>query len=260
MDDDATQVITSYRHYKTDQFFDTDGDLQEKNGEFTKNELELYAQYGLTSHWTIGVALAASSEEDSQQLTMFNPRTNQNEQTQRILQIEGLSRIEPFARYQLYRDNIYAVALQPTVKLPSLYANELPAEAQPDEWEAELALLSGMNFTFLRRTHFAEISGAYRHRQGKLGDQTKVEARAGLTINDQFVIMPEVQWTQSIDEINNNFATLGGSNNFDLFKAQLSGIMRINNVTHLQAGGFRHVSGANTGGGGGFVLSLWRQF
>lgn len=259
LDEHAQQHIITYRHYKTDTFYDTDGVQRDKNGEFTKNELEYYVQYGVTPDVTLGISLAASSEEDSQQIISTNSAGIRSS-SQRILTIEGLSRIEGFARYQLYRDDIYALAIQPTVKLPSLYTQDLPPQAQPDEWEGELALLGGRNFTLFTKNHYAEASIAYRHRLGDLGDQVKTELRFGFSFNDRFVLMPELQYTHSVDEINRNFATLSGSNNYHLLKGQLSGIYRVGDRTNIQAGAYRHLDGTNTGGGGGVLIALWQSF
>lgn len=260
LDEGAQQHIITYRYYDADRLFNLQGEERNKNGVFRKQSLEYYSEYGLTPAWTIGATLIASREEDKQDITRFDTFTRQNITSQRMLEVEGLSRIEPFARYQLYRDNDYALAVQPTVKLPSLYAGGLPPQAQPDEWEGEIALLAGANFSLLGRTHYADSRIGYRHRQGALGDQWIANATLGLSLDEDWTLMPQLETITSADTLDQNFATLSGSNNFDLMKGQISVLYRVADGMHVQAGYFVDIQGKNTGAGSGTLLSLWLSY
>lgn len=251
LDKNTRKHFITYRYYSTDEFFDIDGDKRDKNGKFTKNEIEYYTEYGWTPKLTVGMTLAATKEEDKQ---------NFANAPQRILEIDGVTRIEPFLRYQLYRDDLYALAVQPSIKLPSLYTESLPPEAQEDKLEVELAMIGGRNFNLLNRSHYAETKLAYRTRQGQLGDQYIMEGRLGLSLSEDWALMPEIQYTRSVDDVRRNFSTLSGSNDYNLLKGQVSLLYSINDKTSIQLGAFKHLDGDNTGAGGGGLVSLWLTF
>lgn len=256
----AKQHIVTYRYYSADEFYTAQGKRRDKNGTFRKHEIEHYFEAGLTDTLTLGWSLALSHENDRQNNNDFNPLTNQTVSVSREITLEGVSRIEPFARFQLYRDNHYALAIQPSVKFPSLYANELPAEAQPDEWEGELALQGGRSFIWLNHSHYIDTSLGYRYRDGELGNQYRAIATFGSYLTPKFGTLLQLQHIEAIGAIDANFATLSGSNNFDLTKLQISGLYEILPNIALQLGGSADIDGVNTGRGTSVFSGLWFTF
>ncbi len=255
-----SQHIVTYRYYSADEFYDARGKKKDKDGTFRKHEIEHYYEAGLTDIVTLGWSVALSHENDRQNISRFNPLTNQAEQVSREITLEGISRIEPFARFQLYRDETYAIAFQPSLKFPSLYANNVPAEAQPDEWEGELALQAGHSFSWLRKNHYIDSSLGYRYRDGNLGNQYRAALTLGSQLTPRFGTLLQLQHIQSVSEIDVNFATLSGSNNFDLTKLQMSGLYEILPNISVQLGISGDIDGVNTGRGTSVFSGLWLRF
>jgi protein XagA len=256
----TSQRIITYRYYSADQFYNSQGKKADKDGTFRKHEIEQYYERGVTDWLTIGQSFAVSNEHDQQNTSRFNPLTNQREFAVRDITLEGLSRIEPFARMQLYRSNTVAIALQPSFKFASLYANDVPAEAQADEWEAEMAVQFGHNFTLWSHPHYIDTSLGYRHRDGNLGNQYRAAFTLGTAWRDDVDVLLQAQHIESASHIDTNFATLSGANNFDLTKLQLSGVYDITPRIALQLGASKDIDGTNTGSGSSIFSALWLRF
>ncbi len=260
LDEGEEQHFITYRYYSTDSFFDRQGNERDKRGEFTKNEINYYAEYGWNADWTIGTSLFLTHEEDRQRFDVQDPVTGTFSEQQRTLELQGLSRADVFARYQVYRDDTYAVAVQPLLTLPPAYVGGIPSEVTQEDGAIELGVLAGRNFELFGRKHYADSKLAYRHRFGDGDDQYILEALAGLSLADDWTLIPELQYTDAVGGIDSALTTIAGQNDYRLFKLQLSALYQITDGVGIQAGGFRHVSGRNTGAGGGGLLSLWLSF
>jgi hypothetical protein len=236
------------RTYATDSYFDINGKKHAKGGNFTKYEAQYYAEYGVTPAWTVGYNLFASHQRDS------------SPSRASIIELRGLTRADLFARYQLYRDDTYAIALQPSLTLPPYYTTQKIADAVLyDQPAAEAAMLVGRNFLFYGKSHWLSAKAAYRHRGGALDDQYIVEAQAGIRLTDALSFIPEWSHIHAASPITVPLRTIAGDNNYTLTKLHASLAYQLTSALTLQAGAFQHVAGVNAGAGGGGLFSLWIQ-
>ena len=113
---------------------------------------------------TVGSSLFLAKETDKQLFDVQNSPPNGITTIERVIDIQGINRADVFARYQLYRDDAHAVAIQPLLTLPSAYEGRLPAEVVEDEGALELAVLGGRNVRLLGNNHFIDGKIAYRQR------------------------------------------------------------------------------------------------
>jgi hypothetical protein len=250
------QLIITTRFYATVNYFDGNGQRRSKNGRYRKYELQHYGEWGLSDAWTLGANVAYSRAEDVSRADAF-ALSDDPAASGRSIKISGLNRAELFARYQLYRDDTYAFAVQPLIAFPPWYVRNLPEGVPADPMEAELALLGGRNFSWFGRSHYVDTSLAYRARGQSLNDQLRFHAALGLNLDERWTLLPELDHTQNLGGITFASTTITGQNDYDLTKAQLSALYHLSPRFSLQGGAFSHVSGRNTGAGGGGLLSLW---
>jgi protein XagA len=250
------QLILTTRFYATVNYFDGQGNLQAKRGRYRKREVQQYGEYGLSDVWTLGANVAYSSAKDVTRADAF-ALGDDPAASDRSISISGLNRAELFARYQLYRDDVYAFAVQPLVALPPWYVRNQPDGIPADPMEAELAVLGGRNFSLFGQSHYADFATAYRVRGQSLNDQLRFHAAIGLNLNERWTLLPEFDHTQNLGGITFATTTITGQNDYDLSKAQLSVLYHLSSRFSLQGGAFSHVDGRNTGAGGGGLLSVW---
>lgn len=233
-------------YYSTAHSFDSDGQ-KTKQPRFTKYELNPYVEYGLNENWTLGASL-------------FLQALSQESQNQGSSENWGLGNSELFACYQLYRAGRSAVSIEPFYALPARYGRIGEPRAGREDSDVGMALNAGRSFLFYHQEHFAALRMGYRHRLGELGDQLHLEARAGLRMNERWMLMPELLWTLPVGALDSARQSVAGQNDYDLKKGQFSVVYSLNEASSIQAGIFRHLAGEDTGAGGGALLSLWHRF
>lgn len=239
------QIIRNFTFYSTGEAFDGKGRRADNPG-FRKGEFNPYAEYGASEDWTLGTSL-------------FFQYLEQDNAEGGALSNRGLGEMEWFARYQLLQEGGYALSIQPLVNLPGHYFDKNGPIAGREDWDAELALLGGYGFSWRGRDHYIDAKAAYRYRSGALADQYRLSAAAGFALDDAWQVVPELHFTGRANGTNKTLS-LGGQNDYELLKAQLSFVWRFNEVYSLQFGGFRHVEGKDTGAGGGVMVALWTQW
>lgn len=239
------QLIHNVVFYSTGESFAPDGHRRDDPG-FRKLEVNPYLEYGASDDWTLGTSF-------------FFQYLEQDDAKGGSLSNRGLGEMEWFARYQLLREHGYALAIQPLVNLPGHYFDKRGPIAGREDWDAELAALSGYGFSWRGRHHYVDAKAAYRYRSGPLRDQYRLSAVAGLQLDDDWQVMPELHFTGRAQG-GANVLSLGGQNDYELLKAQLSLVWRFNEHYALQLGGFRHIAGKDTGAGGGAMVAVWTQW
>ena len=247
IDVDESNNFATYRYYSTNEYFDLHGNKQRKNSDFSKKELQVLSEYGLSENWNIGFNLFGNNQIDSN-----SHKTN--------YELTGISRTDLFARRQLYRNDDYAISSQMSVSLPAYYTNKnADGKVLYEKLAAELALFAGYNFEALGQHHWAASKIAYRHRTGVFDDQYLLSTQMGLRVHEKLAIIPEINITQSAKEIATPLNSIAGDNNYNLTNAQISVAYDITDNVSLQLGLFQHVAGKNAGAGGGGFLSLWLE-
>ncbi len=250
------QYIVTYRSYATVAYFSGNGDRRDKLGRFNKQEVNVYSEYGVTNDLTAGVSLFVSRSSDVSRANAYTAFEESAPMSSKI-ELSGLRRTELFLRSQLYRDDAYVFSLQPVVSLPGYYVTHSEGSAIADAFEWGADAMGGLNFSLLGRMHFADLSAGYRVRGDGLGDQYRLHAGVGLSLDDDWTLLPELDTTISATGIHLATTTITGQNDYDLTKAQLSAVYKVNDRVRLQGGIFDHVAGRNTGAGGGGLLSVW---
>jgi hypothetical protein len=252
------QHIITYRTYETTSYFSGDGKRRDKRGNYTKQEVNYYNEVGVTNFWTLGSSLTGSRTTDVERFDSFTPFGETTEAT-RTLELAGLTRSAFFARYQLHRDEDYALSVQPLVALPALYTTTVPEGVTKDPFEMEISATVGKNFALMGQNHYAEIQAGYRYRSGILGNQTLLRTTLGISLNENWTLMPELNYTGLVGGVNYAATTITGQNDYSLTTPQFSALYRVTDSVRVQAGVFSHAAGRNTGAGGGTLLSLWIQ-
>ncbi len=240
------QVILAARYYTTDEFFDNQSNRRDQP-RYSKYELNPYLEYGFTDAITLG----ANGFVDY--VTQKNPATTHDTNLM-------LSDVELFSRVRVAHGEDWVFSLQPLIKFPSLYHHSDAPRSGSEFFDAELSAQAGKSFSAFGQSHFTTFSAGYRHRFDTPKDQIKLEWAAGLTLDDHWMLLPQVAYTGRIDAAANSTFTQSGQDDYNLLKLQLSGRYHLSDFWALEGGAFVHGWGENTGSGGGVVFALWRQF
>lgn len=249
----------SFSSYRTNRFITVD-DRRIAQPTFIKREWNSYAEYGWRDDTTLGFNLFLHRLESDR--GQYNPILSRME----IIRDDnyGLADSEVFIRQKLWQGTVFGhdarLAVQPLLKLPSLYLEGGPPRSGTDTFDGELRLQGGMTFPLLARHHFAAMDIAYRKRGGNWRDQIKADTTLGLQLSDDFMFLSQLHVTKRAQGTSHAANTSDTVNDYDLWKAQLSLVYRLNATTRLQMGGFRHIHARNTGDGDGIVFSIWREF
>lgn len=252
------QLILNHFYYSSDAFFDADGQRQSQP-RFDKFEINPYLEYGISDDWTIGASLFAhyvtqeTRTETGSGVTLSGHSDN-----------VGLGNSEIFARWQLYRGGRAAIALQPLVKLPALYARNRLPKAGSEAFDAELSLLGGYGFDGWGRAHYIDTRLGYRHRfSAGLEDQLRADLKLGLRLNRALSLIPELSATLAFNGNTDTTFTQDGQNDYDLLKLGLAAQYELHDLApgaFVQLGGFAHVAGRNAGEGYGLLLATGFNF
>jgi hypothetical protein len=234
-------AVISTSYYETHEFFDADGNTQPQE-RFTKQELNLYGEYGAWDSTTLGVNLFLNHVE------------------QAGLSNAGLSNSELFVRQRIYRDDSRVISLQPLLKLPSLDAEDRAPRGGSKSTDGALYLLYGENIHVFSPSDYADMALGIRARSDGLAPQWHLEMKAGMQINDRLTVIPAFTIIQSINpDIAAAFAETGDLD-FSLRKAELSAAYQLDGGRYVQCSVFSHVAGKQTGSGEGITLSYGVKF
>lgn len=241
----AIQIIQSNTAYSTKHYFDTQG-KERAQPLYQKAEASAYTEYGLYDGITIGGQLAFDAVRQDTAAGSF---TGYN-----------LADSEFFARQRLYKDDLQVVSIQPSITLPSPDSKTAFPKIGSDNVSASLRGAYGRNLNILGRWHYADIEAAYVRRMGDAADQWKLDATLGYKLSDRWQVKPQIFYTKSTQKIKAARFTQSSADNYDLVKAQFSVQYAFSKRNAVELGAFSHVSGKNTGGGNGMVLSWIGNF
>ena len=240
------QTITTARYYTTNEFFNNDGDRRNQP-RYTKYEINPYIEYGLTDSLTLGFNAFADY------VTQNPPALARDSNIM-------LSDVEVFGRFRIAQGADWVFSLQPLIKFPSLYEYDNAPRSGSEFWDAEISAQAGKNFTWWNRTHFTTFTAGYRHRFETPKDQFKLEWTTGLRLDDRWQITPQISYTGRVDSVSNPTFTQSGQDDYNLLKLQLGALYALSETVSVEAGGFLHSQGENTGSGGGVMLAIWKKF
>lgn len=244
------QLILTASFFDIGTFFNPASKIQpfDYGGRFRKYELNPYLEYGLTPRVTAVLNVRIPYLEYSND---FN--------AQRSL---GFGDIEAGLRRRFNsQESATVFSGQMTVLFPtySMDRNPPPGNGQVD---VDTRLLLGRGITFARRHGFWEIAGAYRYRSGPPADEFRSDATVGLDLTHRLMVM--VQYF-GITGLQNGRPFQVGTNpnvqsDFDLYKAQISLVVRMPHRTRFQIGWLDAFAGRNTGHGQEAIIAFWKDF
>lgn len=243
-------VIAGWRDYRASERFSPSGSRQPlgPGGIFRSRAAHVWTEVGLTDRWTgilSGTVQSLRYQDAGYQSSAVAPGDLE----------AGLRRGLRVA------DSGWQVSAQMLLKAPA-YSQRV--EPRPGNGQADLegSLLAGRSFPVASRWGFLSLEGGYRKRWGQPADQFRGEAAAG------------IHWNQRLTLTAQSFAirragalpTAGGGRNpmiepvFDLYKVQLSAVVRVAPGWSLQTGYGLDVAGRNIGRGRQWMVAVWKTF
>lgn len=252
----TAQTLTTYY---TDRFVASNG-IRSPQPNFRKLEWNSYAEYGWRRDTTLGMSLFAHRVETDR--WQYNPTLTRIEHYSE--QNYGLADSEFFLRQKLWNGKLRGLdthfSLQPLVKLPSAYLDAGTPRGGTDSFDLEMRLQSGISFPLYDHHHFLAADIAYRKRGGAWRNQIKADVSLGLTLTDRVMLLSQFHLTERPNGTANPATSSATVNDYDLWKAQASLVLRLTETTRVQFGGYKHIYARNTGDGEGVLFSIWREF
>jgi hypothetical protein len=244
------QVILTGSFYRTEQLFDRDGDRLtfDFDGRFEKREFNPFIEFGLTDRLTLLLNLFMSKQQFSNQ---FSTLSN-----------TGLGDSEVGLRLRLTRTDVPVLfAVQSVVKLATAEKGGEVALGNR-QTDVDVRGVFGGSIGHGSQPPFWSVEAGFRKRTDGPADELKLDATLGVYVQRRIMLMAQLSGTKGLKnadqfDINGN-PTL--SPDYDLYRLQGSAVFTLAPRLRLQAGGFAHAFGRNTGAGGGGLVSAWVTF
>jgi len=244
------QVILSGSLFRTATSFDASGKPQlfSDGGRFRQFYLNPYLEYGLTRRLTLVANLPAPF------LCFANRYGAQSS--------AGLGDVEVALKRRFNAiESAWAVSGQFTVMFPAYSPSRNPAPGNHQE-DLEARFLLGRGATLAGRHFFWDTEVAYRYRTGAPADQVRADATTGLDLTRRLTLMGQFF---SIKGLHNGQPLAANSNpnaqsDFDLYKYQVSLVVKAGRTVRIQGGWSNAFAGRNTGRGQSAILALWKTF
>lgn len=235
-------------YYSTDQYYDEKSDLHHRGGTFTKSELNLYMEYGLTERDTLTVN------------TFYNWLTD--DASGRTLKTQGFTDQEIGWQHRIFRSDNGIAAIHGMVIIPAGYSIDDDPRLGYDRFGAEANLLYGQSFKLSDKYGFTDLRLGYRDYSGYPSSQIRANAVVGYDIFTRWQLLAsgELQYGLKNGHEKQLGENLQAQPNYRLLKMSLAARFRINERYSLVVGGYQHVWGEETGGGGGGYVSLWYSY
>ncbi|MEJ5299541.1 MAG: hypothetical protein WHS38_00960 [Thermodesulforhabdaceae bacterium] len=235
-------------YYKTNHYFDSNGNERKRGGTFTKVELNPYLEYGLTSTDTLVLNVFYDWLDDDQGI---KSATN-----------DGLTDLEAGWRHLLWTDGTQVVSSQLMVVVPLGYDIEDNPRLGYGRYALEGLLQYGTSFRFLDRYGFIDLAGGPRFYIGYPSDQIRAKLSAGYDVLDflQLIGGAELHWG-----LGNGSTKYIGENitltpDYKLLKLSVSGRFRLSSHLSFVVTAYSHAWGEDTGAGGGLYGSFWVSY
>jgi hypothetical protein len=240
--------ILTYYFYTTDDVFEDYGDLDSisNDGRFTKHQINYYTEVGVLERLTlIGNFFFdfLKSEDD------FGTDRN-----------AGFSDQEVGARFNIATSPV-VFSVQGLFVFPTYDLDDEPILGNQDIG-LEGKLLFGKGFAISGIPSYANVEGGVRFRIGEPSDQVRYQLLLGIKPGG-WEIMLAVDGIEGLRneeefQVSENVTV---NTDFSLVKTTGSVVIPVyRRRVFLELGGFWHVLGRNTGGGGGVKSGLWFRF
>lgn len=237
------QIHETIRWYKSGEFLDQSGRTTPQP-DYSKLELDSYAEYGWTDDTTLGTQFA------------LYRATNDLSDEYNI----GVGDPTLFVRHRLWQNDSSVFSVQPLIKFPSFSRDDQLARSGTDAMNLELRLLAGHSFEAFQQYHFINAEIAYRKRMEGFGDQILADLTFGYRLNERWSIMPQLFTTWRLSSNTASSTIQIFDNDYDAVKGKLSGVYQLNDKLSLQLGVFYDIWGQNTGRGQGITFTTGYTF
>lgn len=234
-------AIMQASYFSSGEYFDVDGSLAEQD-ELKKYELQPYIEYGVRDWLTLG---------GSTYLQRVGQSGDNN---------YGIADTELFARARIWQNGGRVIAVQPLVKLPSLYHDDAPPRGGSKALDMELSLLYGENMPLISDRDYLDIRAGYRQRGRGLAAQWRGDIAFGMNLTDKLQIIPAFRAIVATEIDDAAAFSEDGEQDFDLYKAELTLAYHLNDQRWLQLTVFDHIAGMQTGAGRGISLGIAERF
>lgn len=236
----------TYSYYTSDAFWFADGTAQGQN-RYHKHGWEHRTEYGLSEFATLG---AVTEVIHARQVPFGSTRMASN---------LSAGDVQLYMRGRLGKGKDSILSVQPLVKLPSFgHASSTAIPVGSDYTDLELRFLGGINLAqWTGYEGYLNLETAYRHRTHEPHDQWRMDLSAGLSLDEQWMLLGELFGTLRAHSSEGSVYVLAQQDDYDLLKGQCSVVYGLTPEIQLQLGAFSHLWGRNTGRGNGILLSLW---
>lgn len=210
------------------------------SGRYQQIEINPYIEYGLTDKWTIGI----------------QPRVQEIQQSNLpgTARAFGLVQFNTFVRFQLYRDNWNAWALQEQVDFSGVQTGTEPQLVQPNT-EYETRLLYGRNFDLPGNWNgFADLEAAYRFETQGWANQIRLDIAVGVHPRPGWMIL-----AQSLNTIGVT-TPAPGQPDYNLYRVELSVVHELTPHIAVQIGAWHDAGGRDISLGNAGIVALWFRF
>lgn len=233
-------AVAQMSYFTSEHYYDANGD-RKKQPRFEKTEFQPYVEYGVWQGLTVGATgyLQAVGQSGDGNFGLADP--------------------EFFARAQLWKSDREVVSLQPLIKLSSTFFKNSTPRGGSKSTDSELSLLYGRSLNLLTDHDWLDTRIGYRWRDHDLSPQWKMDAAVGINLTEHIQLVPGLHATIATEMDTATF-TNSGDLDYSLFKADLTGIYRLDEGRALHATIFTHLTGEQTGDGTGLMFGLSRSF
>ena len=233
-------VILSSSYYRSRDYYDDLG-LHHAQDAYSKQEQNIYAEYGIRDWLTLG----GSASFTSAQQASFSSY--------------GIDDSTVFLRARLWQGDGFVFSAAPILKLPSPSSRTQNPVIGSGHASSGLQLSGGYGFEAFGQHHFAALDASYLYRFGEPKDQLRLDATLGIGLTDKWMFMPQMFITRRMGSGNTGFTQSSGDD-YNLATLRLSAVYALTEETSLQLGAYDDISAKNAGAGKGLVVSVWRKF
>lgn len=247
-----SQFITRFELYSTDESFNLDGDTVplSADGDYRKNSLAAYAEYGLRDTWMLFVNLPleyARYEDD----TGFESSGT------------SLGDAEFGVRHRLSRDDVrYAISWQVSAKVP-LYSDTQDPQPGNHQLDIDVRLPLGYGFGSADRGGYVTALPGVRWRAGEPTDEARLDIAFGWRPGPRWLLELAAFGLWSLEEGNEApppTTSPGNGIDFDRTRVQVQAVFWMKPGVGLLLGGYRDIDGRNVGRGDAAYAGMWMRF
>ncbi len=232
-------------YYETDHYFTDSGHRRDRGGDFRKWEFNPYLEYGLTERDTlVGNFFYDWLSDDA---------SGKKKKTQ------GLADLELGWKHLVAHRDPYVFSVQGTLIVPTGYDIDDDPRLGYGRLGAEGSVLLGRYFKLADRYGYIDTSLGYRYYLGYPGSQVRSTLSIGYDIVKPIQLMATAELQYGLNDGDDKAVgpNLIVEPDYRLLKLTLAARWRITEYYSVVGAWYAHAWGENTGGDGGFYVSLW---